>query len=234
MSSDSYAAAEWILGEAESHVRRAAPGTGVVAEVFVGDPASMLLSRAQGAALVVVGNRGTGGIRGLQVGSVSAALAAQAPCPVVVVRPHREGTAFRASPRGQVVVGVDGTEMSTPAVRFALQEAARRHVGVIAVHVSTTRGPHPTYDHMRVPGIPFHTKLVRSHPALALIDESADAELVVVGSHGRGGLVAAQLGSVSQAVLEHAACPVAVVRPRLVPAANSWRPLEQEGSCMSS
>ncbi|MER7243101.1 universal stress protein [Kribbella sp. NPDC000426] len=165
MSSDSYAAAESLLVEAESHVRRAAPGTGVVAEVFVGDPAPMLLSRAQGAALAVVGSRGAGGLRGLQVGSVSAALAAEAPCPVIVVRPHRKGTAFRASPRGQVVVGVDGPEMSTEAVRFALHEAARRHVGVIAVHASMSPRPHPTYEHLRVSGIPLSHQVRAQRPS---------------------------------------------------------------------
>jgi hypothetical protein len=54
---------------------------------------------------------------------------------------------------------------------------------------------------------------VHSHPAQALIDESDGAELVVVGSHGRGGFTGMLLGSVSQAVLHHAACPVAVVHP---------------------
>lgn len=235
MSSDLLAAAEWVLGDAENQARRAAPGVGVTAELFVAGTASTLLSQAHDAELVVVGSRGVGGFRGLLVGSVSATLAAHAPCPVIVVRPHREGTAFRASPRGQIVVGVDGSEVSTAAVRFALQEAARRHAGVIAVHAAMARRRHPSYgtpsaiadqveqqlfeesmDHLRVPGIHLQTKLVHSHPAQALVDESADAELVVVGSHGQGGFAGMLLGSVSQAVLQHAGCPVAVVHPRRV------------------
>lgn len=141
MSGDLHAPAEWILRDAENHARRAAPGIGVTAELFAAVTASTLLSQAQDAGLVVVGSRGVGGFRGLLVGSVSATLAAHAPCPVIVVRPHRQGTAFPASPRGQIVVGVDGSEISTAAVRFALQEAARRHVGVVAVHTTMARRP---------------------------------------------------------------------------------------------
>ncbi|WP_327640785.1 universal stress protein [Kribbella sp. NBC_00482] len=231
MSGDLHAPAEWILRDAENHARRAAPGIGVTAELFAAVTASTLLSQAQDAGLVVVGSRGVGGFRGLLVGSVSATLAAHAPCPVIVVRPHRQGTAFPASPRGQIVVGVDGSEISTAAVRFALQEAARRHVGVVAVHTTMARRPSygtppaiadpveqqlfdESLDHLRVRGIPLQTKLMHSHPAQALIDESADADLVVVGSHGRGGVADELLGSVSHAVLHHAACPVAVVHPK--------------------
>ncbi|TCN32913.1 nucleotide-binding universal stress UspA family protein [Kribbella orskensis] len=227
-------AAEWVLAEAEAHARHVAPGLRVGGELFVGGAAPTLLSQAQGAALVVVGSRGLGGFRGLLVGSVSAAVAAHAPCPVIVVHPHRDGTAFPTVPTGRVVVGVDGSEVSTAAIRFAFQEAARRRIGVTAVHAATATRQHPSFavpadiveqveqqlfaesmESKRVlfPGIDLEVKLVHSHPAQALIDESDGAELVVVGSHGRGGFTGMLLGSVSQAVLHHAACPVAVVHP---------------------
>jgi nucleotide-binding universal stress UspA family protein len=64
-----------------------------------------------------------------------------------------------------------------------------------------------------IPGIDVKTKLVHSHPVQALLDEADGAELIVVGSRGRGGFTGMLLGSVSQAVLHHAACPVAVVHP---------------------
>ena len=107
-------------------------------------------------------------------------------------------------------------------------------VGITAVHAAVPTRQHPSLrvpadiveqvdrqlfaeamDSRRilVPGIDVETKLVHSHPAQALIDESDGAELIVVGSRGRGGFTGMLLGSVSQAVLHHAACPVAVVHP---------------------
>ncbi|TDU87866.1 nucleotide-binding universal stress UspA family protein [Kribbella voronezhensis] len=225
-------AAGWILGEAENQARHAAPDIKVTAALFAAGAVPTLLSQAQDADLVVVGSRGIGGFRGLLVGSVSSTVAAHAPCPVVVVHPHRDGTAFPASPTGRIVVGVDGSDVSAAAIRFAFQEAARRRVGVTAVHAAMPTRQHPS---LRVPadiveqverqlfaeamdskrilvsGIDVKTKLVHSHPVQALLDEADGAELLVVGSHGRGGFTGMLLGSVSQAVLHHAPCPVAVV-----------------------
>jgi nucleotide-binding universal stress UspA family protein len=227
-------AAGWVVGEAENQARRTAPDIKVTAELFAAGAAPTLLSQAQDAELVVVGSRGLGGFRGLLVGSVSSTVAAHAPCPVIVVHPHRVGTAFPASPAGRIVVGVDGSDVSVGAIRFAFQEAARRRVGVTAVHAALPTRQHPSLhvpadiveqvdrqlfaeamqsERVLVPGIDVQTKLVHSHPAQALIDESDGAELLVVGSHGRGGFTGMLLGSVSQAVLHHAACPVAVVHP---------------------
>ncbi|MEV0291455.1 MULTISPECIES: universal stress protein [unclassified Kribbella] len=226
-------AARWILDEAENHARHLAPGLMVKAELFVAGAAPTLLSQAEDAELVVVGSRGLGGFRGLLVGSVSATLAAHAPCPVIVVRPQRDGTAFPAYPTGRIVVGVDGSELSTAALRFAFKEAARRHVGVTAVHVTTPPRRHrsrstpsligeqveqqrfdESLDQLRVPGIDLQARIVPGHPAQVLIDESLGAELVVVGSHGGGGFAGMLLGSVSHAVLQHAHSPVAVVHVR--------------------
>ncbi|TDO66462.1 nucleotide-binding universal stress UspA family protein [Kribbella sp. VKM Ac-2571] len=235
-------AAEGILTEAEAHARELAPDIKVTANLFVGLAAPTLLNAAQNADLVVVGSRGVGGFRGLLVGSVSATMATHAPCPVVVVRPHADGTAFPASPTGRVVVGVDGSEVSAAAIRFAFQEAARRRVGITAVHAAMPTRQHPSLrvpadiveqvdrqlfaeamdsKQVLIPGIDVRMKLVHAHPAQALIDASAGAELIVVGSHGRGGFTGMLLGSVSQAVLHHAACPVAVVRPHRTPAVKS-------------
>jgi nucleotide-binding universal stress UspA family protein len=232
-------AAEGILIEAEAHARGLAPDIKVTANLFIGPAAPTLLNEARDADLVVVGSRGVGGFRGLLVGSVSATVAAHAPCPVVVVHPHGDGTAFPASPTGRIVVGVDGSEISSAAIRFAFQQATRRHIGITAVHAATPTRLHPS---LRVPAdivdqldrqlfaeameskrvlfsaMDVQTKLVHAHPAQALIDASAGAELLVVGSHGRGGFTGMLLGSVSHAVLQHAACPVAVVRPHRTPA----------------
>jgi nucleotide-binding universal stress UspA family protein len=228
-------AAEWILAEAETSARDIAPNIKITRELFIAGAAPTLVSQAQDAEMVVVGSRGIGGFRGLLVGSVSASVAAHATCPVVVVHPHRDGTAFPAFPTGRVVVGVDGSEASAAAIRFAYHEAARRHVGVTAVHaVRRTRPPassrlpagivEQVEQHffaaamepkpVLFPGIDLEMKLVHGHPAQVLIDESDAADLIVVASRGRGGFAGMFLGSVSQAVLQHAACPVAVVHPR--------------------
>jgi nucleotide-binding universal stress UspA family protein len=228
------ATAGWILGEATNQARAAAPDVRVTAELFTGAAAPTLLSQAHVAQLVVVGSRGLGGFRGLLLGSVSGTVAAHARCPVIVVHPHRDGTAFPVSPVGRVVVGVDGSDVSAAAIRFAFQEAERRRVGITAVHAAMPARQHPSpyvpadiveqvdqqlfaaameSERVLVPGIDVETKLVHSHPAQALIDEADGAELIVVGSRGRGGFTGMLLGSVSQAVLHHAPCPVAVVHP---------------------
>jgi len=65
----------------------------------------------------------------------------------------------------------------------------------------------------RYPGVDVVQKSINGEPAKVLVDESAGAELLVVGSHGRGGFGGLLLGSVSHAALHHAHCPVAVLRP---------------------
>jgi nucleotide-binding universal stress UspA family protein len=79
------------------------------------------------------------------------------------------------------------------AARFALDEALEDALGA-------------------QPGIEIERKLVEGDAGEALVAESAAAALVVVGSHGRSGIRAALLGSVSRHVVDHAACPVVVVK----------------------
>ena len=100
----------------------------------VGRPVDVLLEHARQAQLVVVGSRGRSELVELLLGSTSLQLAMHSPCPVVVIRPAQPGTAPSPS-AGRVVVGVDGSELSDAAVRFAFEEADRRSVGLTAVHV---------------------------------------------------------------------------------------------------
>jgi nucleotide-binding universal stress UspA family protein len=63
----------------------------------------------------------------------------------------------------------------------------------------------------RYPNVQVHPTVLRAHPVHGLVDESTAGRLLVVGSHGRHALAGTLLGSVSQGVLHHATCPVAVV-----------------------
>jgi nucleotide-binding universal stress UspA family protein len=219
------AEAERVLADAETQARQRAPDIKVTTELVIGAAEHALLEQSREAELVVVGNRGMGGFTGLLVGSVGVALAAHAPCPVVVVHPQPVD-----QPSGRrVVVGIDGSDLSAPAVDFAFQEAALRGVGLTALHAwspSASVFPEVVVElqqrhHLletlethrdRFPEVDVEVKLVDGHAGRAMVEESGDAALVVVGSRGRGGFQGLLLGSVSQAVLQHAACPVAVVR----------------------
>jgi nucleotide-binding universal stress UspA family protein len=80
------------------------------------------------------------------------------------------------------------------------QEAA----AVLSESLAETRKKHPN--------VPVMEQTVEERPAEALVRASQDAQLLVVGSRGLGGVAGLLLGSVSHAVLHHAPCPVAVIR----------------------
>ncbi|WP_236790881.1 universal stress protein [Amycolatopsis sp. GM8] len=202
------------LSQAAALARAVAPELPVRTELLAGLPAELLVRVSREAQLVVLGSRGPGGFTGLLVGSVAVALAARAHCPVVVVR----GTENSGS--GPVVVGVDGSELSDAAVTFAFDAASTREVPLVAVHAGTDT---PVADERRLlserlagwrakyPEVTVEERVVSDRPSRALL--ATGAQLIVVGSRGRGALAGLGLGSTSQAVLQHAECPVVVVRP---------------------
>jgi nucleotide-binding universal stress UspA family protein len=235
--------AERILAHAADRARRAAPGLDVSTSLPVRAPAAALIEASHDAALVVVGHRGLGGFAGLLLGSVGVQTAAHAACPVVVVRGSYPGETSdngrgRPGPAGHVVVGVDGSDLSSLAVDFAFAHAALHGLGVVAVHAY--RGPTVTApdqpriaaydiddlqeDHTRLladalagyrdkyPDVPVQEKIVPGRSAAALVAESNSAALTVVGSRGRGGFSGLLLGSTSQSALHHACSPIAIVR----------------------
>ena len=208
------------------------PGLDVASTVLVGNPASALLEEAETADLVVVGSRGLGGFRGLLVGSTGTQVAAHAECPVVVVRGSAPPDA------DAVVVGVDGSEHSVDALRFAFAHADRHGLGITAVHawdvptydvLAAPTGPPPasidelTDDAMRetaealagfradYPSVDVTEVVVKAPTVNALLEAARGAALIVVGSRGRGEFLGALLGSVSQGVVSRAEIPVAVV-----------------------
>jgi len=146
---------------------------------------------------------------------------------------------------GSIVVGLDGSEASHEALRWAAEEARLRSTPLVAVHAWSFVPAQPIGDPgmLAMPagdlpgqlsaeadaaqavfdqaiedalgagsGADVQRKLVEGDAGEALVAESKAAELVVVGSHGRSGLKAAILGSVSRHVVDHAACPVVVVK----------------------
>lgn len=200
-----------------------------------GYPTTVLLQQAQGAQMVVLGSRGHGAFVSLLLGSTSLQVAMHAPCPVVVVRPGAAPDASEARSVGQIVVGVDGSELSDAAVRFAFEEADSRGVGLTGVHAwltppvdldATGAEPWQAAEQEerallsarlarwsdKYPDVAVRQHVVRADPVSALVAESAGALLTVVGSRGAGGFTGLLLGSVSHAVLHHAGSPVAVVR----------------------
>ena len=209
----------------------------ITTEVRSDPPVPLLIDESRHARTVVVGGTGTGGFTGMLVGGTAAAVVSHAHCPVAVVRGRRDGTIVADS--GPVVVGIDGSPNSEQAIAVAFEEASLRGVPLVAVHAwsdvtyEDTRGTARILtqaetleeDEDRLlkqrlagwqekhPDVEIRRRLVRDRPRHVLIDESATAQLVVVGSHGRGGFTGMLLGSTSQALVQHAQCPVLVVRP---------------------
>ncbi|MEV0924562.1 universal stress protein [Streptomyces spongiicola] len=223
------------LAGTEERARAIAPDIRITRSMVAGDALEVLETESRSASLAVVGSRGTGRFAGLLVGSTAVHLAAHGRCPLMVVR-------GRPDPAGAVVLAVDGSEAGEAAVEFAFTEAALRGAPLVAVHVWNTwsegayEGPGDPLtavvtDVERIreaeqrlldetvaswqkarPRVVVERRLVRSRIRPALIDASRGAQLVVTGARGRGGFTGLLLGSVSQALLHHAHCPVAIVR----------------------
>ena len=223
-------AAEESLAEAAQAVVEAHPGLDVSTCVRMAAPTVLLLQESHGAQLLVVGARGNGGFPGLTVGSVAAHLTSHARCPVLVAHPD-------VDPSLPVAVGVDGSESCMSAIAFAFDAADLRGVGLTAVHSYQPWAYDPAVDAhpeeeadivtehaalvsealagwgAKYPDVQTRVVIRRGQPASALIRETTAAQLVVVGSRGRGGFRGMLLGSVSRAVVHHAGCTVVVVRP---------------------
>ncbi|MGI5522559.1 universal stress protein [Micromonospora sp. CA-259024] len=218
---------EELVRNAAADAVGAYPGLTVTGEVYDGPPALVLQERSAEAGMLVLGSRGHGGFGGLLAGSTAVSVAAHAHCPVVVVR-NGAGSARTDASTGPVVVGVDGSEPSLVALGFAAERAAQRQVPLRVLH-AWTPGPggaaglpderaavEQALEPWRrtFPELDVTVDLAPTSPAAILIEASRDARLVVVGSRGRGGLAGMLLGSVSQQLIQHAHCPVAVVRER--------------------
>jgi len=221
------------LAHGEQIAAQIRPGVETTTQVEIGAPIEVLESEAQRAQLLVLGDRGLGGLTSLVLGSVAVSLAARGACPVVIVRGDRDDS---GNAEGPVVVGIDGSPISEAALAFAFDAAAARGVPLVAVHawwptaIDKTLEIYIDWEAVdveenavlaeRLAGwgqkhsqVDVRRTVVRDGAAEALTDASRGAQLVVVGSRGRGNATGLLLGSVSHSVLHAAHCPVAIVRP---------------------
>ncbi|MEV0826908.1 universal stress protein [Nonomuraea rubra] len=208
-------AAERVLDTARARARAVAPRVEVTTALPEGEPVGALLHHSREAELLVVGSRGLGQVGGLLLGSVGARLAAEAACPLVVVRGS-------AQPGGPVVVGVADPGESEDLLAFACAHAARTAGPLLLAHAGTdgtadrSHPPLPEEDlarwRKRFPTVTIDQETLAGHPGKALTRAAAQASLLVVGSHHRHELGALLHGSVSRNVLHHAGCPVAIIR----------------------
>ena len=218
-----YLAAQLISARA-SH-----PALTIGTTLLCGPEVPELRRESENARLLVLGTTALAGHP--RLGSVSGHLAAHARCPVVLVR----GDGERAT--GPVVVGIDGSPASLGAARAAAHEASLRDVPVIVVHARaadehggmpalapmaegaidqndpTHRAAQDVVDLLRsdFPGLDVRLALVNDNPVHALVRAAHDAQLLVVGSRGRGAFRGMLLGSVSNEVVRDATTTVLVM-----------------------
>jgi nucleotide-binding universal stress UspA family protein len=208
------AAADLVVGEAVELAGKVEPAIPIEAEVVEGFPFPVLTEESRHADLIVVGSRGLGATLTVLVGSTAVDLVAHAHCPVVVVRPDQLGDSGR-----RVVVGYDRSPAAARAVRFGVEYSARHDLDLLvatvaddgAVTGAELAGLVASVTDGCRGGVRVTSTVLSGHPAEELVRLSGESRLVVVGCRGRGGFRGLLLGSVSQAVLQHAGCPVAVV-----------------------
>ncbi len=144
----------------------------------------------------------------------------------------------------RIVVGVEGSGGAKAALRWAITQASAQGatVDVVTAWAPTYVAASPDFSYVPVPpvdveqeinamqkrvvdevigqvdasGVNIVCRLVRGRPVDSLIEASKEAQMLVVGSRGRGGFRGLLLGSVSQQLAQHASCPLVIVRPDLL------------------
>lgn len=224
-----------VVGDALAAIRDIADGGGldVSTEIHHAQAVPTLVELSRTARMVVVGSHGQGAFGRTLLGSVSTGLVHHAQCPVAVIRDYH---APSSTPDNRpVLVGVDGSPASELATSIAFDEASRRGVDLVALHawsdMSLFALPAEQWSDLRTgadavlaerlagfgeryPDVTVKRQLVLEHPARHLCEQAESAQLVVVGSRGRGGFAGMLLGSVSTAVVHGTRTPVIVARPR--------------------
>ncbi len=223
-----------LADAARAEVHKIDPGITVDLRTTMSPPITVLIGAASAADEIIVGSSGhTGPLVGL-LGSVTNSVIHRAHVPVIVVPPKSStGEHIR-----KIVVGVDGSSESLGAMQWAYDEAERCGATLTVLHawlypysseltpttemhrqmlIDATHELQSSVDQLGAKltdgSVEVKPLLSEKSPAESLLAEGADADLIVVGSRGRGDLRALLLGSVSRTVAQHSACPVAVIRP---------------------
>ncbi|MFI0354955.1 universal stress protein [Actinomadura sp. 9N407] len=212
--------AEHVLDHGVALARELAPRSGITGRLVEGPAALALTQESAGAELVVVG---ANGLEETALGATAFQVAARASCPVIVVRDVGPGD-------GRVVIGYDGSVASVAALAFGFEEAALQGWRVHIVH---GQGAEPGAETepsrqavsarvddalapwaQRHPNIDAKTSIVPEPARRALAEAAEGAQMLVVGDRETDGIPPLLLGSTSQALLQHAPCPIALVHPR--------------------
>lgn len=222
---------DWTRAELDKAVTKAFEHRPTVAHDYAAvntRPGAALVQAAKDADLIVVGSSGAGAISRMILGSVTSEVLASSPCPVVVTPSKIHEVTNR------VVVGTDGSDHSAGAVEWAAAEAKRRGSELVIVHAWEPPHRHTVDAKDRhtssyevdaqlvldeataaARGLGIHSveaALVEGGTAQSLLDLAESADLIVVGSRGRGGFRSMLFGSVAHAVAAHSSCPAAIVR----------------------
>ncbi|WP_192809449.1 universal stress protein [Actinomadura rudentiformis] len=225
--------AQRVLDNARARAREGVPeGSDVAGDLVTGSAAAALIERAGDASLVVVGNRGLGGFKGLLLGSVAHQVAGHAPCPVALVPAGPP-----AADDAEIVVGV-GDGPAEPQIDLGVREAALRgapvrllrawalptaarpgdmvpmvsHIGEIQERQEARLNAMLTACREDHPELTVSAQVVNASARDTLIEASARAGLIVVGTHDDQRRHLMALGSVTSALIHHATCPVLIAR----------------------
>ena len=207
--------------------------------IVTGDPASVFVELSRNYNLIVIGNRGKGGLAERLLGTTSSSLPAYAYCPIVVV-PYTDddGNLMHLNNTiTKVAVGSDESKWGLKALEIAANFAAAWDAELDVISAvpnmkgSDDEGVMASFkDDLEVrikpleeahPDLKINKQIVPGPAVGALTKASYDHDVVVVGSRGRGGFTGLLLGSTSQGLLQHAVGPVYVVPRKYVEAAET-------------